>query len=172
MWFFAEFCLRYAGRLYPDKRMRLPAAHDALMESFLVFARILIFEQIVDHYNVRLAADDRLHPTIRHLNHVHHQDESRHIAFGCRIVEMLWQRVRDEGLDETGRRAVSDYLARYLTATVESFYNPAAYRDAGIPNGFSLRRRLLADPARQEAHAAMLHKTIGFLARIGALDAI
>jgi len=171
MWFFAEFCLRYAGRLYPEKRLRLPASHDPLMENFLVFARILVFEQIVDHYNVRMAGDERLHPTIRHLNRLHHQDESRHIAFGRRIVELLWERVGEAGLDEEGRRATAAYLDRYLTATVESFYNPAAYRDAGIQDGFRVRQRLLAEPARRQAQAALLRKTTDFFTRIGALGA-
>ncbi|MEU3063784.1 diiron oxygenase [Streptomyces subrutilus] len=171
MWFFATFCLKYAGKIYPDKSIRLPEApRDPDIENFLVFARILVFEQIVDHYNVQLAADRRLHPTVRHLNRLHHQDESRHIAFGCRLVHLLWERLLDRGLDEAARRELRTYLGRYLTTSIESLYNPAAYRDAGLPDGFALRRRMLAHPARQAAHARVLHKTTGFLNRIGVFD--
>ncbi|WP_424215884.1 diiron oxygenase (plasmid) [Streptomyces sp. BI20] len=172
MWFFATFCLRYADKIYPDKAVRLPdTPRDRDIENFLVFARVLAFEQIVDHYNVHLAADTRLHPTIRHLNRLHHQDESRHIAFGHRLVELLWRRVRAAHPDPATRRELGDYLTRYLTGSVESFYNPAVYRDAGLPEGYALRRRLLAHPARRAAHAKVLHKTTGFLHRIGVLDA-
>ncbi|MFE3760152.1 diiron oxygenase [Streptomyces sp. NPDC059104] len=172
MWFFATFCLRYADKIYPDKSVKLPEPpRDPNIENFLVFARILIFEQVVDHYNVHLAADHRLHPTIRHINRLHHQDESRHIAFGRRLVQLLWERLRHGGLDEEARHELGRYLRRYLTTSIESFYNPAVYRDAGLPDGFALRRRLLAHPARQAAHAKVLHKTTDFLHRIGVFDA-
>lgn len=131
MWFFATFCLKYADKIYPDRTVKLPEAPRAQdVENFLVFARILIFEQIVDHYNVRLAADQRLHPTVRHINRLHHQDESRHIAFGCRLVQLLWERLLDRGLNEADRLDLRDYLGRYLTTSMESFYNPAVYRDS------------------------------------------
>lgn len=171
MWFFATFCLRYADKIYADKSVKLPEApRDPDIENFLVFARILVFEQIVDHYNVHMAADHRLHPTVRHINRLHHQDESRHIAFGCRLVQLLWERLLDRGLDDTSRDELRSYLGRYLTTSIESFYNPAVYRDAGLPDGFALRRRLLTHPARRAAHAKVLHKTTGFLNRIGVLD--
>ncbi|MEU7517089.1 diiron oxygenase [Streptomyces sp. NPDC042898] len=172
MWFFATFCLKYADKIYPDKSVKLPEApRDPDIENFLVFARILVFEQIVDHYNVHLAADDRLHPTIRHINRLHHQDESRHIAFGRRLVQLLWERLLRGGLDEAARHDLRTYLDRYVAISIGSFYNPAVYRDAGIPSGFALRNRLLAHPARQAAHARVLHKTTGFLRRIGVFDA-
>ncbi|WP_329146669.1 diiron oxygenase [Streptomyces niveus] len=172
MWFFATFCLKYADRIYPDKKLRLPEPpHDPAVENFLVFVRILVFEQIVDHYNVRLAGDERLHPTIRHINRLHHQDESRHIAFGRRLVELLWKRLCAAEPDEAVRRATGDYVGRYLTTMMESFYSPAVYRDAGIPDGFAVRKRLLAHPARHTAHAQVLRKTTDFLTRIGVLDA-
>ncbi|WP_406064392.1 diiron oxygenase [Streptomyces sp. NBC_01077] len=172
MWFFATFCLTYAGRIYPDKKLRLPETpRDPAVENFLVFVRILVFEQIVDHYNVRLAADERLHPTIRHINRLHHQDESRHIAFGRRLVELLWERLVAAGMDERTRRATGAYVDRYITTSMESFYSPAVYRDAGIPDGYALRQRLLTHPARRAAHARVLHKTTDFLTRIGVLDA-
>ncbi|MFF5472387.1 diiron oxygenase [Streptomyces achromogenes] len=168
MWFFATFCLKYGGRIYPDKKLRLPSAgQDPALENFLVFARILVFEQIVDHYNVRLAADTRLHPTVRQLNRIHHQDESRHIAFGVRLVRLLWERLTEAGLGEDVRRTTGRYLSEYLRATMASFYSPAAYRDAGLAAGFDLRKRLLDHPARQAAHAQVLHKTTDFLNRIG-----
>lgn len=168
MWSFATFCLRYGGRIYPDTKPRPPSAgQDPALENFLVLARILLFEQIVGHYTVRLAADTRLHPAIRQLNRIHHQDESRHIAFGVRLLRLLWERLAESGLDEEGRRATGRQLTEYLRATMASFYSPAAYRDAGLADGSGLRKRLLDHPARQAAHAQVLHRTTGFLHRIG-----
>lgn len=168
MWFFATFCSKYGGRVYPDKSLRItPGIQDRLLDDFLVFARILLFEQIVDHYNVHLAADTRLHPTIRRVNRVHHQDESRHTAFGARLVRLLWERLLDAGLGAKERESAGRYLHEYLAASMASFYNPAAYRDAGIPGAFALRTELLAHPARHAAHARILRKSTDFLARIG-----
>ncbi|MFD7643425.1 diiron oxygenase [Kitasatospora sp. NPDC059795] len=168
MWFFATFCLKYGGRIYPEKRLKLAVpSDDPARENFLVFARILLFEQIVDHYNVRLAADERLHPTIRQLNRIHHQDESRHIAFGARLVHLLWERLLEAGLDEDDRRAIGRNLDGYLSASIGSLYNPAVYRDAGIPDGLAFRKRLLDHPARRAEHRRVLRKSRDFLRRIG-----
>lgn len=171
MWFFAMFCRRYGGKLYADKRMKLGDAPTPALDNFLVFARILVFEQLVDHYNVRMAADDRLPPIVREINRVHHRDEARHIAFGARLVRLLWHEALDAGLDDDARRATADYLIRYATASVESLYNPSAYRDAGIADGFALRRRLLRDPARQAVHADLLRRPVDLLTAIGAVPA-
>ena len=132
----------------------------------------MLFEQIVDYYNMHLAADSRLHPTIRQLNQIHHQDESRHIAFGARLVQLLWERLEESGLSEAERRDTGRYLSDYLRATMASFYSPTAYRDAGLPDGFDLRNRLLNHPARRTAHAGVLHKTTDFLSRIGIPTAV
>ncbi|MEW1724502.1 diiron oxygenase [Streptomyces sp. NPDC093109] len=174
MWFFATFCLRYGGKIYPEKKLRSPAAAaqpDPRIENFLVFARILVFEQIVDHYNAHLAQDAQLHATIRHINALHHQDESRHIAFGRRLVHLLWDELTASGIDDRVRQDIRAYLRRYIAHSVESFYSPAVYRDAGIPDGFALRQRLLAHPARHAAHQRVLRKTTDSLVRMGVLDA-
>ena len=45
-----------------DDRNRDPEA-----ESFLVFARILLFEELVDHFNMRMAKDESLPEIVRAL---------------------------------------------------------------------------------------------------------
>src|ERR1700739_3437533 len=95
MWFFANFCLRYGGKIYPSKVLRIQN-NAGRATHLLVSARVLISEEIVDFFNKRMGADERLHPTIRQLNAIHHQDESRHVAFGRQIVSLfhrdLWRR--------------------------------------------------------------------------------
>src|SRR5437764_11612107 len=71
MWFFAEFCLRYGGKIYTQPRGGSSAIPPSEAESLLVFARILIFEELVDYYNAKMALDDSLHETIRHVNRIH-----------------------------------------------------------------------------------------------------
>ncbi|ARQ68476.1 diiron oxygenase [Streptomyces marincola] len=169
MWFFAEFCLRYGGKIY-----RQPAGAAAVeiprsnVESLLVFARILIFEELVDHFNSKMALDTRLDDTIRAINRIHHQDESRHIAFGRELVGVLYEDVRRTAkggeLDE-----ISAYLRRYLTYSFESLYNPQVYRDAGVERPHELRQELLASPARTELERQVFRKTVKHFEKLGIL---
>ncbi|MFJ9951768.1 diiron oxygenase [Kitasatospora sp. NPDC091207] len=169
MWFFAEFCLRYGGKLYPNRAMSFgDQKHSALFDNFIVFSRILIFEQIVDHFNSKMAADTALPETIRAINRVHHQDESRHIAFGAQLVRALWDRLREAG-DEQELAAARQYIEKYINASIQQLYSVDVYRDAGIPEPFAFRTRLLADPARGPVHDAIVSRTTAFYRRIGVL---
>lgn len=167
MWFFAEFCLRYGGKLYPNRAVAFPAGKQSeLLDNFIVFSRILIFEQIVDHFNSRMAADTALPETIRAINRVHHQDESRHIAFGCQLVRALYERLQEAG-DEAELRAARDYVKRYIDSSITQLYCIEAYRDAGIPEPYAFRNRVMADPAREAVHRAITARTTAFYRRIG-----
>jgi hypothetical protein len=167
MWFFAEFCLRYGERtIYSIPKLPAIAQQDPELENFLVFARILLFEEIVDFYNMRMAADDRLHPTIRQLNRIHHEDESRHIAFGRELVALLHRELAGSAT-AAQMREVEAYVKRYLVFSLRSLYNPHAYRDAGIADPLGLRARLLADPSRREVERRVVRKPMAFLLRSG-----
>ncbi|MEV4442987.1 diiron oxygenase, partial [Streptomyces sp. NPDC049577] len=157
MWFFAEFCLRYGKKLY---RQAEPAGQgDPWPEasSFLVFVRILLFEELVDHFNSTMAADERLHDTIRAVNRIHHQDESRHIAFGRELVSLLYEDLKTKASPER-LAEVREYVKRYVNYSFESLFNPQVYRDAGIPEPFAVRRRLLADPRTREFQQQVSHR--------------
>ena len=113
-----------------------------------------------------MAEDERLHETIRGINRIHHQDESRHIAFGRELVNLLHQDLKrtatEQELDE-----VSTYLRRYMRHSFESLYHPQVYRDAGIERPHELRRALLESPARAEAELRTFRKTAKFLEKTG-----
>jgi P-aminobenzoate N-oxygenase AurF len=166
MWFFAEFCLRYGRKIYRQPAGGSVDIPRSNVESLLVFARILIFEELVDHFNSRMAADDRLHETIRAINRIHHQDESRHIAFGRELVTALFADVKRTSTEQE-LADIADYLRRYLTYSFESLFNPHAYRDAGIADPMGLRQELLASPARAEFEQNVFRKTSKFLEKIG-----
>jgi hypothetical protein len=171
MWFFAEFCKRYCGKLYylPQAKTTQPDDHE--IETFLVFSRILIFEEIVDYYNSAMAADETLHETIRQINAIHHRDESRHIAFGRELVSLLCARLR-ERLEPDRFRQIGRYLYDYLDYSLKSFYSLDAYDDAGIPEPLELRRTLIADPARQEVERKIARKPLSFFRKIGVFEQV
>jgi P-aminobenzoate N-oxygenase AurF len=167
MWFFAEFCRRYGGRLY--RQPPAPSSGEtpsAQVQSLLVFARILIFEELVDHYNSAMADDVRLHETIRAINRIHHQDESRHIAFGRELVDLLYRDLRETATEQE-LAGISEYLSRYLTHSFESLYSPQVYRNAGLDRPHEVRRALLDSPARADAEARVFRKTRKYLERTG-----
>ncbi len=131
-----------------------------------MFARILIFEELVDHFNSAMAEDERLHETIRGINRIHHQDESRHIAFGRELVDLLHQDLKQTATEQE-LADVSTYLRRYLKHSFDSLYHPQVYRDAGLERPHELRRALLDSPARAEAEQRTFRKTIKYLERTG-----
>ncbi|MFF8773611.1 diiron oxygenase [Kitasatospora sp. NPDC015120] len=168
MWFFAQFCLRYGGKLYPAQPKLQADSVDhlsPLARELVVFARVLIFEEIVDHFNAHMATDMTLPHIAREVNRVHHQDESRHVAFGRMMFTNLLEQVKRNDPDEVP--LIAEYLEGYLQYSIATLYNPAAYRDAGIPDALGLRRRALEHPARQEAHERILKRTRKFLAKSG-----
>ncbi|MET8767151.1 diiron oxygenase [Streptomyces sp. NPDC004658] len=169
MWFFAEFCLRYGGRIYRQPAGASVAIPKSDVESLLVFARILIFEELVDHFNSRMAVDDRLHDTIRAINRIHHQDESRHIAFGRELVTALFAQVR-RNATERELAEIAEYLRRYMSYSFESLFNPHVYRDAGIADPLAVRQELLESPARAEFEQSVFRKTSKFLQKIGIIS--
>ncbi|HEY1620464.1 MAG TPA: diiron oxygenase [Streptosporangiaceae bacterium] len=170
MWFFARFCQLYGGKVYPVKKLAGgPADGPEVIRDVVVFGRILIAEELCDVYNARMAGDTRLPPIARQINAVHHDDESRHIAFGRQMMRALHaEAVARATPDEL--KAAAQYLGRYVSVCLRSLYNPAMYADAGLADGHDIRRRLLADPARQAAHRDVMGRSVIFLSRLGLLD--
>jgi hypothetical protein len=165
---FAEFCRRYAGNVYPEKRFPVAREYARDEEDFLFFARVLVFEEIVDRYNRRMAADRRLVAIARHINCAHHRDEARHLAFGRRMVAGLFERHRRHWSTGTLERVRAE-LTAYLAACWREYYNPQAYRDAGLPDPYGTRERLLTDPVRRRHHEAISRPVVRYLLAHGIL---
>ena len=143
---FGTFCTRYAGKVYRDRKVEFPRQYAEGEEDFLFFARVAIFEEIVDRYNLVQGRDDRLAPVARQINANHHAEETRHLVFGRRIVEHLWQTWSPKWPAEVvdGVRA---YLCAYLMATWKEYYNPDVYRDAGMAEPYAVARQAWDDSA-------------------------
>ena len=61
MWFFATFCLRYGGKVYPSGKVFAPAsAEENVLRDVMVFGRILIAEELCDAFNMRMSNDTRV----------------------------------------------------------------------------------------------------------------
>lgn len=165
--YFGGFCERYAGKVYPDRKLTL-SEDPAPAQDFLFFAKVMIFEEIVDRYNVLMARDTRLAPVARFINDNHHREETRHLAFGRRIVGALFrdgERSWPDGLVAE----VRGYLHGYLIQTWREFYNPAVYADAGIPRPWELARTAYEAPASRGHRASLSGRCLNFLHKSGIL---
>ena len=164
MWFFAEFCRRHGGKIYGNKKVKLAPERDPFLETFIVFGRIYLFEEVGDYYNAAMMNDERLHPLIREIHYVHHADESRHIAFGRALLESLARRLvttySPEVVADMGNKLRA--FARFM---LEALYNPACYRDAGFASGLDVRNELLASPSRRALHHKVLSRANKLFAR-------
>jgi hypothetical protein len=168
---FATFCHRYAGKIYPEKKIPFEKTYAPGEEDLSFFAKVLVVEELGEYYNVVLARDPRVDPLVREINLVHHIDEARHIAFGRAWMRELWQRHAPEWSRETVA-SFRGWLGEYLRSSWRDFYNPAVYRDAGIAEPFALRRAALESPVcrrhREEASARL----VGFFVDAGMLESV
>ena len=111
-WFFSNFCTRYGGKVYVDKRSQFQAQPlKPAANAFLIFARILILEEMLDYYNVIIAADEAVPAVIRELNALHHYEEARHMAFGRAIVADLFDKARKIARTRISMSAAPTWIA-------------------------------------------------------------
>jgi hypothetical protein len=156
MFFFANFCQKYAGKIYDDKFLKYPTDNTSgNVRLFFVFMRIWTFEMIVDYYNSQMANDESLHPFIQEINGLHHKDESRHIAFGGKLLQSVFQDLLQLEPAET-IHSIRTYTQDYIKNRMGMFYNPYAYKAAGIEGFFLMRKTLLEHKGRREMHEVIL----------------
>jgi len=166
---FSAFCTRYAGKIYPHRKIAFPQSYAEGEEDFLFFAKALVFEEIVDVYNVRMASDQRLVSVVREINHMHHRDETRHLAFGRRLVRELFERCRTTWSTAT-LRGVRDYMAAYCVATWKEYYNPDIYRDAGLEDSYAVHLRTLRHDAARKRRREISRRWQRYFVESGILE--
>ncbi|MCA1692981.1 MAG: diiron oxygenase, partial [Actinobacteria bacterium] len=156
---FGTFCTRYAGKVYPDRKISFPRNYADGEEDFLFFAKVSIFEEIVDRYNLPMGRDDRLASVARQINANHHAEETRHLVFGRRVVEELWR----DGVDRWSPAVVDGiraYLRGYVEATWREYYNPDVYRDAGFADPWAVAREAWDHPATRVHRREITHRCL------------
>ncbi len=169
MMYFSGFCTRYAGRLYADRSVHSAGGDDAELDRFLLFARINVFEEIVDHYNRTMARDARLVPIAREINRLHHVEELRHLAFGRRFLAQCVE-THVANWSEARRAGLRRHLSGYLRHTWQQYANPDAYADAGIDDAFAVWREVAASPAVQRRRHDVNASRLRFLRTLALLE--
>jgi hypothetical protein len=167
--YFGTFCRRYAGKIYPDRKLAFPRHQAAGEETFLFFAMVLVFEEIVDAYNATMGKDNRLNAVARRINTNHHAEETRHLRFGRQLVQELWRQGAHEWPADTIAR-VRAHLESYLRAAWGEYYNPDAYRDAGLDDPWEIRNAAWSDPNARQHRRAVSAGCVRFLVDSGVLE--
>ncbi len=168
MFYFGRFCNQYAGKVYPEKRFSIVREYADGEEEFLFFARVMLFEEMVDIFNRRMAKDQQLVPLSREINWLHHFEEARHLAFGRRLVEELFENHADHWQQEV-RQRIADELAQFLDATWKDYFNPEVYKDAGLDDAYAVRREVLGDPAVRLRRKKLCDRSARTLVKLGLL---
>lgn len=169
MVYFATFCLRYAGKIYRDRKVTFPRQYAPGEEDLLFFGRVMIFEEVVDYFNRHMANDARLAPVAREINRLHHADESRHLVFGRKMVQELFEQVRPQWAEETVR-GVQSALASYFRAVWREYYNRDVYRDAAIDRADDLAKEAFeSKPAPAALRRKISRPIFEYLIKIGLL---
>jgi len=166
--YFGGFCTRYA-KIYRSRNLKFEAVPERNLDDFLFFTKTLIFEEVVDHYNRLQAKDVRLHSIARFINHNHHVEETRHLAFGRRLVAALWTACSPDW-DDGVRSDLRGYLEQFIATSWREYYNPDVYADAGLPDPWQLAEDAWASPAQREHRRVASRKCIGFLISTGVLE--
>ncbi len=165
--YFGGFCQRYA-RVYRSRHVPFTARLDREVADLLFFAKVLIFEELADRYNVLQAKDKRLHPLAQFINAAHHADESRHLVFNRAVVRAIWESYAPRWDEET-LSSIRAHLSQFFITTWREYYNPDVYADCGLNDPWRLADDAWASP-RQRAHrrsvSAKCHR---FLMSIGLL---
>ena len=170
MMYFSGFCRRYGGKIYPDNTLHSEDSDDEELNMFLLFARINIFEELVDYYNKTMAKDERLAPVAREINRIHHFEELRHLNFGRNFLRHSLDLHVDDW-DQDRRDELRTHLSGYLAFAWKQYYNPQAYVDAGLDKGFDLWREVTASAKAQQHRKAINHKRLSFLRKLELLEA-
>lgn len=168
MAWFGGFCRRYAGKVYPEKRVPLALPRDDGAADFLFFAEALLFEEIVDTYNRTIASDTRVSAIARTINRLHHEDEQRHIVFGRRVVQMLFT-AGCESWSAQQIAAIRGELLGFAAMTWRQYCNPDAYRDAGIADPYGFMRRAWSHPDATARRRMIEGAALGWMRQAGIL---
>ena len=156
---FGEFCNRYVGKVYPEKKISLPRAYAKGEEEVAFFCKVMVVEELGDFYNLEIEKDECVDPLVRELNRVHHIDEARHLAFGRSYLSEVFERFRP-GWSDAELAGFRAWLGDYLRASWGDYYNPSMYRDAGLTDSYELRQMAMSHPAcsahRQRASAKLV----------------
>jgi hypothetical protein len=148
MMMFSGFLRRYVGKVYPEKKIPFARKLAAGEDDVAFFAKVLVVEELSDYYNVIMGQDERLPKIVRDVNWTHHVDEARHVHFGRKYLQEVWERV-SPGWSPEEIASFREWLVAYTNASWRDFYNPGVYKDAGLSDPYAAREAVISSKVCQ-----------------------
>ncbi|MBX3627664.1 MAG: diiron oxygenase [Rhizobacter sp.] len=165
---FGEFCNRYVGKVYPEKKIILPREYAKGEEEVAFYCKVMVVEELGDFYNLAIEKDERCDALVREVNKVHHIDEARHLAFGRVQLAELFNKFAPGWSAET-LAGFRQWLGDYLRASWGDYYNPTMYRDAGLADSYELRQMAMSHPVCAEFRKRASSKVVNYFIKTGLL---
>ncbi len=168
---FGVFCRKYIGRVYPEKKLAFAKKYAPGEELLRFYALAMVLEAYGDFFNIRAMNDDQCDPLVREISRVHHLDEARHLSFDRAYLTELAVQYMPEWESET----VSEFhtwLAGFMKNIWVTFYNPAAYKDAGIEDPYEVAKMAMASPYQNALREKISAGVARFFMKTGLLDAV
>lgn len=166
MTFFGTFCMKYAGKVYADRKFGFPKEYLPGEQDFWFFLRTFVFEEIVDDYNLTMSKDDRLHPLAKAINHYHHVDEARHLAYGRACLKEIYDKY-SSGWGAEKLADLPEEIRTYMLTTWREYYNPDIYEDAGVKNAYDVASRVFDSEIAKAFRARVTASCINYLVKSG-----
>lgn len=167
---FGMFCNRYAGKIYPEKKMVLPREYAKGEEEIAFYCKVLVVEEYGDFYNLKMMGDKTINPLVAKINKVHHIDEARHLGFGREYLREMTNEICSKWTDEE-KASFEKWLGDYMNSSWGDFYNPAMYKDAGLEKPYDVRKMALASHVCAEFRTRASAKLVDYFLDIGLLSA-
>jgi len=165
--YFGGFCQRYA-KVYRSRHVPVGGQTDRDVGDLLFFAKVLLFEEHADRYNVLQSKDSRLHPLAVFINAAHHADESRHLIFNRAIVRAFWDTYRP-GWEAHTLAEIRAHLGQFFLVTWREYYNPDVYADAGLADGWQVAEDAWNAPAQRVHRRRVSARCLRFFTETGLL---
>ena len=171
MRWFARYCHQYGNGLYPERRLTSQARPTRGIDDLKLFGRILLFEELVDFFNRRIARDERIECATRKIHRLHHFEEARHLAFGRQFLRSIAKTHLPKLSPDEIAELQADFEA-YLEATWKELFSVDAYRDTGLNNPYAVRREAWSHPSVISRRADISQRCTRPLVRAGIMKEI
>lgn len=145
----SEFCHRYHGKLFQNRKMAVEQnKFSACASDLLFYGRTFVLESFLGFVNRRAQTDANLDQTAKEIHHCHLVDEVRHMAWDRAMIEGNLELLNVEGLEEE-LAEVKRLIEIYIKYNFRMMYNHHIYNMIGLDETLGLAREASQMPQRQ-----------------------
>lgn len=154
IYWFSTFCQKYNRGLYKNTVIASAYKESSDLDAFIVFAKILIFEEVAVHYNSFISRDQSVDGLTRKINSLHLADEVRHLSAGAEVLSIL----RSRSWTSEQIALLENKLFSYFDSIWVRFCNSKMYSDAELKTPYLLAPEAIASLRSSKQYSAVKDK--------------